>query len=87
MNVWGFEGGLPRRLLRNISALAAASQPTRTPSFDILSPLLLGAVVGPVERGESFGNPVSTRKVIVFPAGPKFENFWVTSPVYRPSPR
>lgn len=44
MNVWGFEGGLPRRLLRNISALAAASQPTRTPSFDILSPLLLGAV-------------------------------------------
>lgn len=54
MGVWGLEGGLTGRLLRNVSALAAAfgstkiqlmaSQPIRAPSFDILSPLFLGAV-------------------------------------------
>lgn len=55
--LWEFErlgGRLAGRLLRNVSSVATAfgcaeiqvmaSQPTRAPSFDILLPLLLGAV-------------------------------------------
>lgn len=54
MGVWGFEGGLAGRLARNVSVLAVAFWQHRntrvvstcqgSPPFDILSPLLLGAV-------------------------------------------
>lgn len=54
MGVWGFEGGLAGSLVRNVSVLAAAFWQHRntrvaspgpgSPPFDILSPLLLGAV-------------------------------------------
>lgn len=91
MGVWGFEGGLAGRLLRNVSALAAAfwqhrntnvaSPPTRAPSFDILSSLLLGAVWSwwKEERVlETWYPPVKSFSSL---QGPKFGNFWVSSRV------
>lgn len=47
-----------------------ASQPTRAPSFDILLPLLLGAVWSWwKEERKGSGNLVLTSGVILFPAG------------------
>lgn len=77
MGVWGLEGGLAGRLLRNVSALAAKRQHKNTTyglsahqgsSFDICHHCFL-VLCGPGGERRGCGNLVSTSKVILFPAG------------------
>lgn len=72
MGVWGLEGGLAGRLLRNVSALAAKRQHKNTTyglsahqgsSFDICHHCFL-VLCGPGGERRGCGNLVSTSKLL-----------------------